>query len=135
MQGRGRARTCTWVLRWSDGTSPSFYTDSCPHLLPCLPCLPSSLPPSLSAFLLARLAYHPGPVIAQYQAEVSRRAHLFEGQSLTTAMWGMAALSVSECERVRGTSEMRVRCVSAKEGSRGQQGAGWCCAAVCCQDI
>ena len=48
--------------------------------------------------LTARLAYHPGPVISQYQAEVSRRSHLFEGQSLTTAMWGMAALSVSEEE-------------------------------------
>jgi hypothetical protein len=41
-----------------------------------------------------RFAYHPGPVMAQYQVEVARRVDQFDGQSLTTTMWAMAALSV-----------------------------------------
>ena len=42
-----------------------------------------------------RFAYHPGPVMTQYQVEIGRRSAHFDGQSLTTTMWAMAALSVS----------------------------------------
>lgn len=42
-----------------------------------------------------RFAYHPGPVMVQYQVEVGRRVPQFSGQSLTTTLWAMAALSVS----------------------------------------
>lgn len=53
-----------------------------------LQCAPS--PP----FFALRFAYHPGPVMAQYQVEIARRVEQFDGQSLTTTMWAMAALSV-----------------------------------------
>lgn len=34
--------------------------------------------------------------MVQYQAEIGRRVQQFDGQSLTTTLWAMAALSVSE---------------------------------------
>jgi hypothetical protein len=49
---------------------------------------------SNSIWSFAKFAYHPGPVMAQYQVEVARRVDQFDGQSLTTTMWAMAALSV-----------------------------------------
>ena len=36
--------------------------------------------------------------MAQYQVEVGRRVAQFDGQSLTTTLWAMAALSATHCE-------------------------------------
>lgn len=86
--------------------------------------LVSSLPGNLSLWHLlvptCRFAYHPGPVMAQYQVEVMKRVHQFDGQSLTTTMWAMAVLSVSRVHMA---------------GSKGLHGHGCGPASVqlCCQ--
>jgi len=53
--------------------------------------IPTRCHPALS---LRRFAYHPGPVMVQYQAEIGKRVDKFDGQSLTTTLWALAALSV-----------------------------------------
>lgn len=49
-----------------------------------------------SLLLLRRFAYHPGPVMTQYQTEIGKRVDAFDGQSLTTTLWALAALSVRQ---------------------------------------
>ena len=78
----------------------------------CLPCCsspkapspvflhpPTTHPPTHPPAPPPRFAYHPGPVMAQYQVEIGRRVPQFSGQSLTTTLWAMAALSVSSTGR------------------------------------